>query len=211
MRNGILVGTLIEVIENSEPTAMLGLTGVSGLFSQEVIEAMARQSDNPIIFPLSNPTTNVEAIPEDIFKWCNNVHSSKDNAYPIVASGSPFPDVLINAKTHTIGQGNNAFIFPGLGYAAVLGECNEITDSMIIESAYALADYTVEHYLESGRIYPPIADLQKVSEKITEQVLKLMIDENLVTREDITEENYKTKIQENAWKPEYLPFEAASN
>ena len=202
------IPTLLEVINNAKPTAMLGLTGVSGLFSQEVIEGMARQSDNPIIFPLSNPTSNIEAIPEDIFKWCNNVHASRQNCYPIVASGSPFPDVLINAKTHIIGQGNNAFIFPGLGYAAVLGECTEITDSMIIVSAYALADYTVDHYIESGRIYPPIADLQKVSEDITERVLKLMLDEKLVTREDINMDNYKNKIQDNAWKPEYLPFVA---
>ena len=202
------IPNLLEVIENAKPTAMLGLTGVSGLFNQSVIEAMARQSDNPIIFPLSNPTTNVEAIPEDIFKWCNNIHASRDNCFPIVASGSPFKDVLINAKTHVIGQGNNAFIFPGLGYAAVLGECTEVTDSMIIESAYALADYTVEHYIQSGRIYPPISDLQKVSEDITERVLKLMLDEKLVTRDDITIDNYKNKIKDNAWKAEYLPFVA---
>ena len=204
------IPTLLEVINHAKPTAMLGLTGVSGLFNQEVIEAMARQSDNPIIFPLSNPTTNVEAIPEDVFKWCNNVHASAINCYPIVASGSPFPDVLINAKTHTIGQGNNAFIFPGLGYAAALGECNEITDSMIIESAYALADYTVEHYLDSGRIYPPISDLKQVSENITERVLNLMLDEGLASREDITKENFKEKIADNAWKAEYLPFVAAN-
>ena len=204
------IPSLLEVINNADPTAMLGLTGVSGLFNQDVIEAMAKQSDNPIIFPLSNPTTNVEAVPEDIFKWCNNIHASRENCYPIVASGSPFEDVLINAKTHTIGQGNNAFIFPGLGYAAVLGECSEITDSMIIESAYALADYTVENYLKTGRIYPPVADLQEVSTDITERVLKLMVDEGLVNREDITADNYKDKIKENEWKAEYLPFEAAT-
>ena len=204
------IPSLLEVINHAKPTAMLGLTGVSGLFNQDVIEAMARQSDNPIIFPLSNPTTNVEAIPEDIFRWCNNVHASGKNCYPIVASGSPFPDVLINAKTHTIGQGNNAFIFPGLGYAAALGECTEVTDSMIIESAYALADYTVEHYLDSGRIYPPISDLKQVSENITERVLSLMLDEGLVNRADISKDNYKQKIADNAWKAEYLPFVAGN-
>ncbi len=205
------IPSLLEVINNAKPTAMLGLTGVSGLFNQDVIEAMAHQSNNPIIFPLSNPTSNVEAVPDDIFRWCNNVHASGKDCYPIVASGSPFPDVLINAKTHTIGQGNNAFIFPGLGYAAALGECTEVTDSMIIESAYALADYTVEHYLESGLIYPPIADLKKVSENITERVLNRMLDEGLVNREDITTENFKEKIADNAWKAEYLPFVAAKN
>ena len=197
------IPSLLEVIDNAKPTILLGLTGVSGLFNQAVIEAMASHSTNPIIFPLSNPTSNVEAIPEDIFKWCDNKNNSA-----IVASGSPFPDVTINNKTHTIGQGNNAFIFPGLGFASVLGECQEITDSMIIESAYALADYTAEHYIQDARIYPPISDLQAVSSEITKRVLKLMLDENLVTNAEITTSNYEDVIEDNSWKAEYLPFEA---
>ncbi len=202
------IPSLLEVIANAKPTVLLGLTGVSGLFNQDVIEAMAKQSDKPIIFPLSNPTSNVEALPEDVFKWCDNIYQGKDNCYPIVASGSPFPSVTINNKTHTIGQGNNAFIFPGLGFASVLGECTEITDSMIIESAYALADYTAEHYLQDQRIYPPISDLQAVSLEITKRVLKLMLDTNLVTNKDLNSGNYEEKIMDTAWKAEYLPFVA---
>ena len=202
------IPSLLEVISNAKPTVLLGLTGVSGLFNQAVIETMASQSDKPIIFPLSNPTSNVEALPDDIFRWCDNIYQGKDDCYPIVASGSPFPGVTINNKTHTIGQGNNAFIFPGLGYASVLGECTEITDSMIIESAYALADYTVEHYLKDQRIYPPISDLQTVSMEITKRVLKLMLDTNLVTNKEINSENYEEKILDGAWKAEYLPFVA---
>jgi len=202
------IPSLLEVISHAKPTVMLGLTGVSGLFNQDVIEAMASQSDKPIIFPLSNPTSNVEALPDDIFRWCDNIYNGKDNCYPIVASGSPFPGVTINNKTHTIGQGNNAFIFPGLGFASVLGECTEITDSMIIESAYALADYTAEHYLKDQRIYPPISDLKSVSMDITKRVLKLMLDTNLVTNKEINSKHYEEKILDGAWKAEYLPFVA---
>jgi malate dehydrogenase (oxaloacetate-decarboxylating) len=198
------IPTLLEVIKNAKPTALLGLTGVSGLFNQEVIEAMASQSKTPIIFPLSNPTSNVEAIPADILKWCDN----KDNS-AIIASGSPFPDVIIKGNTHVIGQGNNAFIFPGLGFASMLGESKEITDSMIIEAAYALADYTAKYYLEDKRIYPPISDLQAVSKEITERVLKLMIDEKLVTNTELNLSNYKYMINESVWKAEYLPFVAS--
>lgn len=201
------IPSLLEVIANAKPTVLLGLTGVSGLFNQDVIEAMAKQSKTPIIFPLSNPTTNVEAIPEDIFEWCGNINSDADS-YPIVASGSPFPDVSNKGKSHIIGQGNNAFIFPGLGFASVLGECEEITDSMIIESAFALADYTAAHYLQDGRIYPPISDLQSVSLEITKRVLKQMLDDGLVTNSDITSANYEEEIVENAWEAEYLPFVA---
>ncbi|MCL4167071.1 UNVERIFIED_CONTAM: hypothetical protein GTU68_042249, partial [Idotea baltica] len=192
------IPSLLEVIHNVKPTAILGLTGVSGLFTERVIQAVAEYNKKPIIFPLSNPTSNVEAIPEDIFNWCSMINTGAD-AYPIIASGSPFPN----------GQGNNAFIFPGLGFACSLGECKEITESLIIESAHALADYTSKHHLEDGRIYPPIAELQSVSQDITERVMKLMLDQGLVRNKEITFENYIEKIAENSWKAEYLPFVAA--
>ncbi len=207
------IPSLMEVIQQAKPTILLGLTGVSGLFTQDVIEAMAQNNDTPIIFPLSNPTSNVEAIPEDIYQWCANAGTGD----AIVASGSPFSDVVSNGKTYTIGQGNNAFIFPGLGFASVLGECSKITDSMIIESAYALADYTAEHYLQDHsqnhlqdkKIYPPIADLQAVSMFITKRVLDLMIEEGIATKKDIQQSDINALIRENSWKAEYLPFVAA--
>ncbi len=192
---------LLEVIQHAKPTILLGLTGVSGLFTQKVIEAMANSTETPIIFPLSNPTSNVEAIPEDIFNWTAGK--------AIVASGSPFPPTTLNGKTHIVGQGNNAFIFPGLGFASVLGECKKITDSMIIESAYALADYTAKHYLKNGLIYPPISDLQQVSMEITQRTLALAIKEKTATNPKVNESTLSKIINDNAWKAVYLPFVAA--
>jgi len=199
------IPSLMEVIQYAKPTILLGLTGVSGLFTQDVIEGMATNNHTPIIFPLSNPTSNVEAIPEDIYKWCSNTGTGD----AIVASGSPFPNVISKGKTYTIGQGNNAFIFPGLGFASVLGGCSTITDSMIIESAYALADYTAEHFLADAKIYPPISDLQSVSMYITKRVLNLAIQENITTLNRLETINIDEFIHENAWKAEYLPFMAA--
>ena len=203
------IPSLMEVIQQAKPTILLGLTGVAGLFTQDIIEAMAKNNDTPIIFPLSNPTTNVEALPEDIYKWCANAGTGD----AIVASGSPFADVIANGKTYAIGQGNNAFIFPGLGFASVLGECRKITDAMIIESAYALADYTAAHYLhdhlQNKKIYPPIADLQAVSLFITKRVLALTIEEGIATKKSIQKSDIDVLIRENAWKAEYLPFVAA--
>ncbi len=196
------IPSLMEVIQQAKPTVLLGLTGVPGLFTQEMIEGMAQNSETPIIFPLSNPTSNVEAVPEDIYKWCAN----KGSGDAIVASGSPFPDVISNGKTYTIGQGNNAFIFPGLGFASVLGECTAITDSMIIESAIALADYTAQNYIQDKKIYPPISDLQSVSMFITQRVLDLAIKEKNTTLEGLEKLNLEEYIEENAWKAEYLPF-----
>lgn len=202
------VPSLLEVIEQAQPTILLGLTGVSGLFSQDVIETMAKNVETPIIFPLSNPTSNVEAAPEDIYKWCANTGSGD----AIVASGSPFPEVKANNQTYTIGQGNNAFIFPGLGFASVLGECKKITDSMILESAYALADFTTElqsqNKLANNAIYPAISDLQAVSMFITKRVLTLAIKEKITTREGLKQKDIDDVIAENIWKAEYLPFVA---
>lgn len=203
------IPSLLEVIENAKPTILLGLTGVSGLFTQEVIETMAKHVDDPIIFPLSNPTSNVEAIPQDVFDWCANQGKT-----PIMASGSPFSDIHKDGKTHLIGQGNNAFIFPGLGFAGALAECSEITDDMIIESAYALADYTAEHYQldnddQADRIYPPISDLQAVSALITKRVLSYMLEHDLVNNAEITAKTWEEVVEAKLWRPEYLPFVAA--
>ncbi len=203
------IPSLMEVIEQAKPTILLGLTGVSGLFTQAVIEGMAKNAETPIIFPLSNPTSNVEATPEDIYTWCANTGSGD----AIVASGSPFPDVVANKQTYSIGQGNNAFIFPGLGFASVLGECTQITDSMIIESAYALADYTEKFVSTDNKvIYPPISELQAVSMSITKRVLALAIKENTAIEKSLQSMNEKqieAYIIDNAWKAEYLPFVAA--
>ena len=190
--------TILDVINNAKPTVLLGLTGVSGLFTQEIIEAMASSTQTPIIFPLSNPTDNVEAKPQDIFNW------TKGSA--IIASGSPFPAVTFDTTSQIVGQGNNAFIFPGLGFASVLGKCQEITDSMIIESAHALADFTIKHYVKDGLIYPPISDLHEVSIMITKRVLSLIIKENGTGKTGIELSKINQTIEDSAWKPEYLPM-----
>ena len=192
---------IMDVITHAKPTILLGLTGVSGLFSQEIIEGMASCTEQPIIFPLSNPTSNVEAIPQDIFNW------TKGKA--IIASGSPFPDVEFGSEKQAVGQGNNAFIFPGLGFASVLGNCTKITDSMIIESAFALADYSIKHYAKDGLIFPPIADLHQVSMMITKRVLTMIIEETGADKAGLKITDIDDAIHKHAWKPEYLPMVGA--
>src|SRR5690606_13446922 len=95
------VPTLLETIEHTKATALLGLSGQAGAFNHPVVQAMARNATRPIIFPLSNPTSACEALPEDILDW------SEGRA--IVATGSPFPDITREGQMHHIGQGNNAF------------------------------------------------------------------------------------------------------
>ena len=197
------IPTVMEVMKNAKPTILLGLTGVPGLFTQEMIEKMADNNEQPIICPLSNPTSNIEALPQDIYEW------TKGTA--IIASGSPFPPVTFEEKTSAVGQGNNAFIFPGLGFASVLGNCPKITDEMIIESAYALAEYTEKHNLSDGLIFPPISSLRDVSKDITHRVLKLIIEDGLGSDINFGVDDIDKIIEDAAWKPEYLPMVSANN
>jgi malate dehydrogenase (oxaloacetate-decarboxylating) len=191
---------LMDVVSNAEATVLLGLTGIFSLFTQPIIEAMSEHTERPIIFPLSNPTSNCEALPEEIIKWTNGK--------AIVASGSPFADVEFDGKTHVIGQGNNAFIFPGLGFASILGKCKTITDDMVLESAYTLAEYTIEHYAGQQLIFPPIGDLQNVSIKVASKVLEKAIDDGTSSRTDLTGTDVEAYVKSRFWHPDFLPFVA---
>lgn len=196
------IPNLMEVIDNGRPTVLLGLTGIHGLFSQPIIEGMVRNTEQPIIFPLSNPTSNCEALPADIIEW------TKGKA--IVASGSPFADVVYEDRTFVIGQGNNAFVFPGLGLASILGGCKRITNSMVLESAYALADYTGELHLQKGLIFPPIDELQEVSIKVAARVLAQAIADGSAARDDLNPEELEDYVRSQFWRPEYMPFVPSS-
>lgn len=191
---------LMDVVSNGKATVLLGLTGIFSLFAQPIIETMTKHTERPVIFPLSNPTSNCEALPEEILNWTDGK--------AIVASGSPFADVEYAGKTHVIGQGNNAFIFPGLGFAAILGQCKTITDEMVLESAYTLAAYTIENYVEQDLIYPPVSDLQNVSVKVASNVLTKAIEDGISSRTDLVDADVESYVRSRFWNPDFLPFVA---
>ncbi|MGV6825539.1 MAG: NAD-dependent malic enzyme [bacterium] len=192
------VPSLMEVVDQAEPTVLIGLSGVPCLFNQPIVEHMVRHCERPIIFPLSNPTANAEALPEDLIKWTDGK--------VIVATGSPFEDVEHGGETFSIGQGNNAFIFPGLGFATVLGKCGFISDQMVLESAYALAEYTEEYHSDYGRVYPPISELQEVSIRVAARVLEVALDEGIATnRTSMDVDDMEAYVRSRFWHPEYLP------
>ena len=198
--------SLLEVISQARPTVLIGLTGVAGLFSEPMVRRMAENAERPIIFPLSNPTANCEAIPEDLIRWTDGK--------AIVATGSPFADVEYNGHRHSVGQGNNAFVFPGIGFAAILGRCARISDAMIIESAFALAEYTDRHYRAMGRIFPPINDLREVSLVVASQVLAVVLRDGSARRDDLGGDDLgglMDYVASRAWQPAYLPYELAED
>lgn len=192
------IPTLLETIENARATALLGLSGQPRAFGEPVVRAMAALSERPIIFPLSNPTSSCEALPEEIIEWTDG--------RAIVATGSPFAPVPYKGKTHVVGQGNNAFIFPGLGFGAILSEAREITDGMVLAAALALADYTVEKHLGNGDIYPPVDELNEVSIRVATRVIEQAFDDGVAQSKKLTRAQADEYVRARFWKPRYMPI-----
>lgn len=200
------VPTLLETVQNARATALLGLSGVPGLFSQAVVEAVAANTPRPIVFPLSNPTSNVEALPEEIVRWTNG--------RAIIASGSPFADVPHrdaqgSDRLLPVGQGNNVFIFPGLGFGAIISRATEITDEMVMEAARTLADHTD---VSAGRVYPGIHELREVSIQIAVRVARRAISQNVAAERRVrvmSDEALMAFVRRRFWVPKYLPYRRA--
>ena len=107
--------------------------------------------------------------------------------------------------THPIGQGNNAFIFPGLGFGAILSDASKITDAMVLEASQALAEYSIEKYVDGGLIYPPVSDLQETSIRVATRVVRQAMEDG-VARRAIIPEDIESFVRERFWRPTYLPF-----
>lgn len=190
---------IVETIRHANVTALLGLSGQPGTFTEEVVRALLPNTDRPIVFALSNPTTSCEAQPEDILAW------SAGRA--LVATGSPFPPVRVGSRDVPIGQGNNAFVFPGLGFGAILADVSEITDAMVLEAAYALADYTDEVHGAAGLLYPPVSELREVSMRVAARVIRRAFADGVARSTKVSPETAEAYVRAKAWQPKYLPFE----
>ncbi|XXY14052.1 NAD-dependent malic enzyme [Sorangium sp. So ce216] len=190
--------SLLETVEGARATVLLGLSGQPGAFGEPVIKAMAANTARPVIFPLSNPTSASEALPEDILTWTGG--------RALVATGSPFAPVELDGKTIPVGQGNNAFIFPGLGFGTILSDAREITDGMVLAAAYALVDYTAEKHLDTGLIYPPVEELQEVSTRVAIAVIRAAFAEGVATSAKLDPASAEDHVKARSWQPRYLPF-----
>jgi malate dehydrogenase (oxaloacetate-decarboxylating) len=186
---------LMETVLNTKCTVLLGLSGIAGQFTEALVKAAAANCQNPIIFPLSNPNDNVEATPEDVFRWTNGK--------AMVACGSPFPEVSFGGKNYPIGQGNNAFIFPGLGNGSILAGASKITDNMIMEAAYALSEYTIQNWVPKGRFYPPVTEMRAVSVAVATRVIGAAIADGVATTPDIKNADADSLVRKEFWQPKY--------
>ena len=145
----------IDAIKSIKPHVLIGATGTPNTFTQVVIETMSAINDRPTIFALSNPTSRAECTAQEAYEW--------SNGKAIFASGSPFEAFKYNGKRYKPGQGNNAYIFPGIGLGTIACEASIITDEMFLESARVLASIITDKDLQQGTIYPPLSNIRKVS------------------------------------------------
>jgi malate dehydrogenase (oxaloacetate-decarboxylating)(NADP+) len=162
------IDSLLDTVKALRPTALLGLSGQPRTFTKEVVEAMAELNERPIIFALSNPTSQAECTAEQAYEW------SKGRV--VFASGSPFDPVKLDGRTFVPGQGNNAYIFPGVGLGAIVSRSRVVTDDMFLAAAYSLANQVSEADLKLGRIYPKLTRIRDVSAKIAANVATMAYD-----------------------------------
>ena len=156
------VGSLGEAVELLRPTALIGVSGTPATFTRQIVTTLCAINPRPIIFALSNPTSKAECTAEQAYSW------SQGRA--IFASGSPFPPVELNGRRHVPGQGNNVYIFPGVGLGALASESREVTDAMFLAAARTLASLVQPEDLALGRVYPPLARIREISARIAAAV-----------------------------------------
>ncbi len=187
------IDNLLDAIRTLKPTALLGLSGQPQTFTKEVINAMAEINERPIIFALSNPTSMAECTAEQAYRW--------SNGRAVFASGSPFDPVEYRNKTFVPGQGNNAYIFPGVGLGVIVSHSRIVTDDMFLAAARSLAEQVKDSDIERGRVYPPLASIREVSAKIAADVAAIVYDRGYTDR--ARPDDILADIHEHMYQPVY--------
>jgi malic enzyme len=189
---------LQSVVEAFRPTVLIGTTGQPGDFTPGVIRAMAVACKRPLIFPLSNPTSNAECTPSEALQ-----HS---DGRALVATGSPFEPVLFNGQRHVIGQCNNVFIFPGVGLGVLISEASRVTDSMFLAAAQTLAEYSSAHVSAPGSLYPSLRELRQVSRLIAFRVAQTARDAGF--GRSLKDDALLAALDDFCWFPDYASTNA---
>ncbi|RUO20378.1 NAD-dependent malic enzyme [Aliidiomarina iranensis] len=192
--------SLLDVMHCAQPTVLIGVSGQPGLFTEQVILTMQQYTPEPIIFPLSNPSSRVEADPADVIKW------TKGKA--IVATGSPFAPVQYEGKTYPIAQCNNSYIFPGIGLGVLAVKANRITEEMLMAACRTLADASPLANGASAHLLPAITEISSLSKRIAFAVGKVAQEQGHAL--EITDEMLEQRIAANYWKADYRDYKRVS-
>jgi malate dehydrogenase (oxaloacetate-decarboxylating) len=189
--------SLLDVVRNAKVTVLAGVSAQAGAFTDEIVREMARHTNRPIVFPLSNPTSQAEATPADLLRWTDG--------RALVGTGSPFPPVEIEGKPVRISQVNNSFIFPGLALGILVAKARRVTDGMIMAAARALAGLSPSRVDKTAPLLPPIGDSRKVALVVSEAVARQAMAEGVATIADAN--SLPDRIRSYMWSPVYVPYE----
>ena len=181
------------MIEHARPTVLIGTSGQPGTFTEELIRTMARHVPRPAIFPLSNPTSRCEAIPAELLAWTEG--------RALVATGSPFDDVVLDGKRFPIAQCNNSYIFPGLGQGVIASGARRVTDLMFLAAARALADLSPARNDPVGPLLPPLEQIVPVSRRVAQAVAAEAQSEGLIAPG--SSDDLDRRIAARWWEPRY--------
>ena len=192
--------SLLDVMNCATPDILIGVSGQAGLFTEQVVRAMKKGCEKPIIFPLSNPSRQVEATPQQVIEWTDGE--------VIVATGSPFAPVEYQGKQHLIAQCNNSYIFPGIGLGVIAVKARLISDEMLRAASKTLAATSPLANTGKGGLLPPFTALAELSKKIAFAVAKVAQKQGVAL--EIDDNTLQQRIEDNFWKPQYRHYKRVS-
>jgi len=184
-----------DVIRLMKPTVLIGATAHAGSFTRAMVEEMGKHVERPIIFPLSNPTSQAECTPSEALEWTGG--------RAIVATGSPFADVRYEGVRHVIGQANNVFVFPGVGLGVILSEMREVPDEVFYVAAKALAGSIDDVRLKLGALFPDQSELRDTSARVATAVIRFASERHL--GQPIPDAEIEAVVRASMWFPDYVP------
>jgi malate dehydrogenase (oxaloacetate-decarboxylating) len=191
---------LSEVVHSFRPTVLVGASGQPGAFTEAIVRDMLRGCSRPIVLALSNPTSKTEVTPEDLIRWTEGA--------AIIGTGSPFEPVEYRGTTHTIGQGNNALIFPGVGLGATAVGARWLPDEAFTAAARALGEFSAGSPGPGGPIYPSVSRLREVSREVAVAVGCALVEAGAAPQLARTE--VERRVAAGVWEPVYLPYRLAA-
>jgi malate dehydrogenase (oxaloacetate-decarboxylating) len=182
---------LLTIIKHVKPTILIGTSTAHNAFTEEIVRALAEGTDRPILLPLSNPTSRIEVLPSDALRW------SEGRA--LIAVGIPAPPVEYDGVTYTIGQANNALLYPGLGLGTIVSGAEHVTDAMLLAAAEAVAGQ-VDVSEPGASLLPPVEDLRASSATVAVAVAKAAAADGVATK---SHDDLIQAVQDAMWQPEY--------
>ena len=185
---------LDQIVRRSAATVLVGVSGAPGIFTEAVVTAMLDATDQPVIMPMSNPTSKIEATPAQILAWTDGA--------ALVATGSPFDDVVHNGTAHRISQANNVYVFPGLGLGAIAVGARKVTPAMLMTAAKSV--FAAEEGGVADGILPPLEAVPAMSQRVAAAVGRCARDEGLT--EALTDDEIDARIAAKIWQPRYRPL-----